>query len=74
MKERNLESLPLYPEERRNHRPTAEQIFRLFSLPTRHVLERDGHEMRVFEPELTPLQKQVLGLLGVPSTAYRSGG
>ena len=26
--------------------------------------------MQTFEPELTPLQQQVLDLLGVPDTAY----
>ncbi|MFN2182741.1 MAG: hypothetical protein ACK2UU_02060, partial [Anaerolineae bacterium] len=64
--------LPLYPEERRNCRPTAEQVFRLFSLTQRHVLKYEGQPPRTFEAELTPLQRQVLGLLGVPEHAYRA--
>lgn len=65
-----VEALPLYPEERLTHRPTAEQVLRLFSLTPRHVLEHDGQIIRTFEPELTELQRQVLTLLGVPETVY----
>jgi len=67
-----VETLPLYPEERATTRPTAEQVFRLFSLTQRHVLQHDGQHVRTFEPELTDLQRNVLELLGVPTTAYRS--
>ena len=70
MKLVGIKDLPLYPEERPNRRPTAEQILRLFSLPQRNVLLVEGFEVRVFEPELTDLQKQVLGLLEVPQSVY----
>lgn len=66
-----IDELPLYPEERRTRRPTAEQILRLFSLAQRHTLQRRGRDVHVFSPELTPLQSQVLRLLGVPESAYR---
>jgi len=72
MGRQGVEALPLYPEERTTHRPTAEQVFRLFSLTQRHILEHDGEPTRTFEPELTELQQQVLELLGVPENAYRS--
>ena len=72
MQREALDALPLYPEERRTRRPTAEQVFRLFSLTQRHVLEHEGQPLRTFEAELTPLQRQVLGLLGVPEHAYRT--
>lgn len=65
-----ISSLPLYPEERRTQRPTAEQILRLFSLLQRHDLFAAGELVRSFEPELTPLQQHVLELLGVPESAY----
>ena len=71
MKRGEIEEIPLYPEERRNCRPTAEQIFRLFSIIQRHVLRDGEREVQVFEPELTDLQKKVLRLLGVPSARYR---
>ena len=73
MERENLDDLPLYPEERANHRPTAEQILRLYSLIERHRLREDGREVQLFEPELTDLQKQVLSLLGVPEAAYCRG-
>jgi len=74
MKREGIEELPLYPEERRCSRPTSEQIFRLFSLAERHRLEHEQEEVRIFDPTLTSLQEQVLGLLGVPGAAYRSAG
>ena len=67
-----LSDLPLYPEERACHAPTAEQIFRLFSLPARSTLLDAGHEVRVFDPVLTDLQRQVLRLIGAPAAAYLS--
>ena len=71
MKSEGIEQLPLYPEDRANHRPTAEQIFRLFGLVQRHLLIEEGHVVQVFEPDLTELQHEVLRLLGVPSTRYQ---
>lgn len=70
---KGVEALALYPEERRTQRPTAEQVFRLFSLTQRHILEHEGDLIRIFEPEFTELQRQVLALLGVPENAYRIG-
>jgi len=66
------DALPLYPEQRTTRRPTAEQVSRLFSLTQHHVLVHEGQYLRTFEAELTPLQRQVLGLLGVPEHAYRT--
>jgi transposase len=72
MKEHGVAELPLYPEERTCHRPTAEQVFRLFSLTARSALLLAGKQVRVFDPELTDLQRQVLRLMGVPPSAYLS--
>lgn len=72
MERQGIETLPLYPEERATHRPTAEQVFRVFSLTQRHILEHDGQQIRTFEPQFTELQQQVLDLLGVPENAYRT--
>lgn len=71
MKRKGIEALPLYPEERENRRPTCEQIFRLFSRAERHSLMHGEKVIKVFCPELTPLQLQVLNLLGVPDSVYR---
>ncbi len=66
-----IPELPLYPEERRSKRPTTEQVLRVFSLTERHILLKGGRVVQVFPPELTPLQKQLLALLGVPERAFR---
>ena len=56
-----------------NRRPSCEQVFRLFSLAQRNVLRHHGAPVRVFDPELTPLQCQVLSLLRVPEQVYNPG-
>ena len=45
MKREDIAELPLYPEGRFNRCPTAEQIFRLFSLVQRHVLIRGNQQL-----------------------------
>jgi transposase len=72
MQRERIDELPLYPEERSTQRPTAEQILRLFSLTQRHILQHDGESIHTFDPELTDLQRQVLTLLKVPVSAYRT--
>jgi transposase len=70
MKQAGLRHLPLYPEERQSARPTADHIFRLFSLTQRHLLQHQGTDVHWFAPDLTPLQRQVLKLLRVPEATY----
>jgi transposase len=70
IKKADIEELPLYPEERTTKRPTAEQVLRLFALVERHVLSYREMEVKAFEPELTPLRRQILELLGVPTDVY----
>jgi len=72
MQREGITELPLYPEERKTQRPTAEQILRLFSLVQRHSLQQEGMTIHTFNPELTDLQREVLRLLGVPASVYRS--
>ncbi len=69
-----VSELPLYPEDRACHRPTAEQIFRLFSLMARTALDVGGKTVRVLPPELTELQRQVLRLMKIPSTVFTARG
>jgi transposase len=73
MEREGLDALPLYPEQRACHRPTAQQILRLFSHTERYVLFDEACQIQVFEPELSDLQKQVLKLLNVPENAYAKG-
>jgi transposase len=74
MQAAHIEQLPLYPEARACRRPTTEHILRLFSLAERVSVLVNGEVVRVFPPELTELQRQVLQLLGVPDNAYRDKG
>lgn len=71
MKRNDIEELPLYPEQRQCAHPTTEQVLRLFSLTERHRLIQAGRTVQVFEAELTPLQQQVLSLLGVSEHEFR---
>jgi transposase len=73
MNSAGIEQLPLYPEARACRRPTTEHILRLFSLAERVTVLAGTKVMRVFPPQLTELQRQVLGLLGVPASAYIAG-
>ena len=73
MKREGIEQLPIYPEERTTSRPTTEQVLRLFSLAQRNVLTSNGIPIKTFYGELSNLQEQVLGLLGVPLGAYLQG-
>ncbi len=64
--------IPLYPELRACAAPSAARVLEIFSAVSRHHLIDRGRVVQTFEPELTPLQRQVLDLLGVPLSAYHS--
>lgn len=71
MQQHQLDDLPLYPEERPQRHPTCEQVLRLFSVAQRNLLHHDGRTLRVFPPEFTERQRQVLQLLGIQESAYQ---
>ena len=71
MQHHKIESLPLYPEQRACKRPTTEQILRTFAHAERHTLWDGEHVLKIFTPELTNLQKQILTLISVPHQVYR---
>jgi len=74
MARERVESLPLYPEERRCVAPTAARIIELFANVQFHELRRARAVSRTcFATELTPLQREVLRLLGVPEADYEAG-
>jgi hypothetical protein len=70
MRDVKTRDIPLYPELRACEAPSAERILAVFADLTRHELHHDGRLVQTFEAELTPLQQQILDLLGVPATAY----
>ena len=62
--------LPLYPEDLECKAPTANRILEGFENIQRHDL-MDGEQVyKCFEPKLTPLQEDLLCLLGAPRDTY----
>lgn len=70
MQRANIKSLPLYPEERACRCPTARKVIDLFDGIQRHELKQSGREPEIMLTELSPLQKQILRLLGIPEKSY----
>lgn len=70
MKTANTRDIPLYPELRACPAPSAERILEIFTDLTHHELHRAGQLLQTFQVELTPLQQQVLDLLGLPTDSY----
>jgi len=71
MERAGLEQLPLYPEERACRAPSTERILEVFSPLQRHRLHQQGRLIRVFEPKLTRLHRQLLTLLRIPPSAFQ---
>lgn len=72
MKDEDLATLPLYPEDRDCPAPSAERILNVFSALQRHQLITRGRVVQTFEPELTDTQRRVLKLLGLSPSIYRA--
>ena len=72
MKAEGLGGIPLYPELRDCPSPSAPRILEIFHDVQRHQLISEGEVVQTFEPQLTPLQRQVLDLLHVPVSVYTS--
>lgn len=71
MKQQKLPSLPLYPESRACESPTTQRVFSLLDDIRRHRLMGPGSTVHQrFYDELTPLQRTLLGLLGLSPAEY----
>ena len=68
----HLDRLPLYPEDRDCTAPSTERILDVFAPLQRHRLRRRGRLVQVFEPELNDLHKQILTLMRLPASVFRS--
>ncbi len=64
MSEAELQSLPLYPEQRKCCVPTTRRVLDLFEPVQRHELRLEG-ESDLFFTELTPLQRKIATRLGL---------
>jgi len=72
MTQHEIRELALYHEQRSCTAPTAARLFDHFTDIARHHLTRDAQHIKTFDPKLTPLQLQLLELLGIPASAYTS--
>jgi len=70
MQRQGVTKLPLYPEGRDCRRPTARRLFDAFEPIQRHVLTRPGSDPIVMITELSPLQRKLLRILGLPEGLY----
>jgi len=70
MKAAGIPSLPLYPEDRPCARPTTHRLIELFEPLQRHELQTAGDEPRIMVTKLTPVQRQVIELLGLSPDEY----
>ena len=72
MKTSGITSLPLYLELRKCSSPSAPRILESIADAQSHHLVDSGMVLKLFDPELTTLQRQVLDLLHVPHSVYVS--
>src|SRR5665647_911911 len=68
MKTQGLAGIPLYPELRNCPAPSAPRILDIFNDVKRHHLISGDQIVQTFQPQLTPLQQQVLELLNIPAS------
>jgi transposase len=69
MAKQNIDVLPIYPEQRECKAPTTPRIVDFFSRVEwfRHIAEQGS---AVFPVRLSPMQAEILRLLGVPRKSY----
>jgi len=70
MARRGIAELPLYPEDRDCKAPSTDRILETFAPLQRHLLYKAGRVVQRFDPELTDLQRRLLGLLGISPKAF----
>lgn len=73
MEDKNVESLPLYPEGRPCKRPTTRRVLDVFEPIARHTISTSGSDdFELFTTELAPIHRSILKLLRVPISDYRA--
>lgn len=70
MKKSGIDKLRTLPEERPTATPTWEQVQRLFAHHFRQALMDSGKPVTTFWDELTPHQRKIIELMGVPIEKY----
>lgn len=67
-----IDSLPLYYEDRACAAPTAARVFELLEPLCATAVFHAGEPLALSPPPLDPLHRQLLGLLKMPTSAYRT--
>jgi hypothetical protein len=65
-----VESLRMYPEGRGCRYPTVRRLIEIFEDVQRHRLTVGSEPAVLFTTRLSPLQKKILRMLGLPLSAY----
>jgi len=70
MQHKGVETLPLYPEGRPCRWPTARRVLDLFESIQRHTFTAGKRPAEILVTDLTPVQRRLLTLLGLPPKHY----
>ena len=70
MKASDIEALSIYPEHRLAYHPTTAKIFERFQDISNYKIVEGDQVIRIYHDELTDLQKEILGLLGMTEKDY----
>jgi len=70
MQHKGVESLPLYPEGRPCRWPTTRRVLDLFESIQRHTFAHGKRPAEILVTDLTPVQRRLLTLLGLPPKHY----
>ena len=67
-----IDHLPLYHEDRPCTAPTAARVLEILEPLSRTHVIHDGRTLAIVDPDLSPLQRQLLELLDIPRNAYQT--
>ena len=70
MKEGDIPSLALYPEDREASHPTTSKIMDIFAEVSTYKLMQDGEVIEEFRDALTDTQQEILKLLDIPQENF----
>ena len=70
MKQKEIELLPLYPEERNCKYPTTERILSLFENQRKHILKENNIVLKQFYDPVSDLHKSILNLLKISKKEF----
>ena len=70
MKASDIDALSIYPEHRLAYHPTTAKIFERFQDISNYKIVESEQVIKVYRDQLTDLQKEILGLLGMTEKDY----